>query len=159
MKIAFFLSVMLFLSQACSTDNRPSHANWADSTFQVDSSQQAAELEAATHCYLSVGGGNQRDTSYVKLEFDSDSIHGIFNWIPYEKDSRKGTIAGIKKADTLDVIWTFQQEGMMDTLRTFFYLANDRLRQRSFVADPASGRQVSRTSGRFDVNYQKIDCP
>ncbi|WP_134088153.1 hypothetical protein [Olivibacter sp. XZL3] len=109
-------------------------------------------------CYLRLEGPSSQDSTFVTLSIVNDTVTGKYNWIPFEKDRRTGRLSGIKRGDTIDVVWHFTQEGMQDTLHTVFLLQGDQLRQKPFRIDAQTGRQFTDNESTFSISYKKIDC-
>jgi hypothetical protein len=76
------------------------------------------------------------------------------NWIPDQKDSRKGTLEGTVKGDNIDAVWSFMQEGMKDTLSLKFKLNNNELSQKPLKLNVTSGRDQTDESAGYTLNYQ-----
>lgn len=132
------------------------HANWVDTTFKTDTTVTNT-TKAQEMCFLSLSGNN-KDSSFVNLSILGNKVIGKHRWVPYEKDGRTGTISGVKKGDTIDVVWEFMQEGMKDTLRTVFLLEGDLLKQKPFSVDEKNGRQITDNKSSFNIIYNKINC-
>ncbi|QNL48545.1 hypothetical protein H8S90_17365 [Olivibacter sp. SDN3] len=141
---------------------RPSHANWADSSFiDKDSTTNPSEdgYIDQQYCFLNLSGNRKtQDSSYVSLTINGEKVSGNHHWSPFEKDGRAGTINGLKRGDTLDVVWSFMQEGMQDTLRTVFLLKGDILKQKPYSVDQQVGRQVTDNQSDFSIIYKKVSC-
>jgi hypothetical protein len=89
-------------------------------------------------------------------------IHGIkatgqMNWLPYQKDSRKGTLDGIIKNDTLHATWSFMQEGMKDTLKLSFLFKNNQLAQKPLKLNVKTGRDQTDESASYSISYEAND--
>lgn len=112
-----------------------------------------------TLCYLRVQGTEAEDSTYLHLDIHQDTVSGLMNWIPAEKDARKGFLYGMHRQDTLELFWVFLQEGREDTLRTRFLLKNKRLYQQAYAVDPATGAQYTPDSGSFTLEFLPVDCP
>jgi|SRR5690606_19875955 len=110
------------------------------------------------YCFLKTEGSAQQDSAYIQLTIRKQTVSGVYNLIPTEKDARRGTILGKKEDDVLDVVWTFSQEGMQDTMRLVFALRDGRLVQKPLSVDSATGRQVTRDSSPFSEMYESVDC-
>jgi len=60
-------------------------------------------------CFLSVTG---KDSIVFEMERKGDSIHGIFNVLPAEKDKRISTFKGVLKGNEGNALGTYNGEGM-----------------------------------------------
>jgi len=149
--IGFFL----FCSGCNQLPQAKKHANWVDSTFQSDTMVVDTSKRPNEYCFIHV---TQSDSSFVNLVFIKEQVTGKYTWIPFEKDSRTGTITGSKRGDTLDVVWNFMQEGVKDTLRTMFLLHDGTLKQRPFRVNQQTGRQQADQHAAFSILYKPIVC-
>lgn len=149
----------IFLSACNGTPQTKKHANWPDSTFVIDTTAIDSSSTPMKSCFVHLdGSGTKKDSSLVNLSIVGNKVTGKYSWIPFEKDSRTGSIAGIKKGDTIDVVWSFMQEGVKDTLRTVFLLQGNHLKQRPYLVNKKNGRQVTDNRSAFTINYQKKNC-
>lgn len=70
-------------------------------------------------CYLQVTG---RDSIVLFAEIKGDSISGIFNWLPYEKDRKLATFKGRIVGNTAHTISNTMAEGMENKEELIFTL-------------------------------------
>ncbi|PPL04704.1 hypothetical protein [Parapedobacter indicus] len=110
------------------------------------------------YCFLRTEGTQQQDSSYIQLAIRKETVSGVYNIIPAEKDARRGTVLGKAEDGVLDLVWTFMQEGSQDTMRVVFALRDGKLMQKPLSVDAASGRQVTRDTSDFSVMYEPVDC-
>ena len=61
---------------------------------------------------------------------NANKVNGDMNWLPKEKDRRKGTLSGTLNGDKIEAVWSFMQEGMKDTLAVEFKLSAQQLAQK-----------------------------
>lgn len=130
----------------------------------IDSLSQSNELrtpdqQERQYCFLRTEGSHQQDSSLLHLVVTGESVKGTYSTIPYEKDARRGTLLGKTDGEILDLVWTFTQEGMQDTLRVVFKQQGDKLLGKPFSVDQSSGRQITLDSSAFSETYQPVDCP
>jgi hypothetical protein len=111
-----------------------------------------------TLCFQRIEGLTSKDTSFVRLIINKNNVSGNFMYLPYEKDSRVGTINGSKQKNIIKGIWTYMQEGMQDTLSVEFQLDGNTLMQKSYHVDPKTGRQFLGADSPFDLEFKKIEC-
>lgn len=116
------------------------------------------EKKPTNYCFQHIEGNKNQDTSTIQLIVNGNEVTGNFNHIPYEKDSRKGPIKGIKDGDIIKAVWSFMQEGMNDTLSVEFQISDEQLLQKTFGIDETSGRQVLKDTSTFSIRYSKIEC-
>lgn len=156
MKIIAFLGIIgLSCLLACqSGDQGQEQSN--DSLSQ--SNDVPAPDQEQKYCFLRTEGTQQQDSSFLHLVIRGESVNGTYNAIPYEKDSRRGTLLGKVDGQILDLVWTFTQEGMQDTLRVVFKWQDDNLLRKPFSVNTLNGRQVTLDSSDFSETYEQIDC-
>lgn len=73
-------------------------------------------------CYLKVV---EKDSIIFRLEREGDSITGIFDWKPYEKDKKISTFKGVMSGNTGNAIANYQAEGMEYNEELIFTLGED----------------------------------
>ena len=110
------------------------------------------------YCFLRTEGMQQQDTSFIQLVVRDETVSGVYNVIPHEKDARTGTVLGKLADEAFDLVWTFTQEGMPDTLRVVFALKDGKLLRKPLAVDTLTGRQVTLDSADFSEAYEPIDC-
>lgn len=155
MKLASILFFAVLAGTACNSSGSR-QSTGTDSTAANATQQYAPAVNSL--CFLQLGGLKKQDSSYVQLFIDGNNISGTFNSVPYEKDSRKGTLHGTKQHDVIKAVWRFMQEGMNDSIAVEFKLSGNKLLQKSLSVDPATGRQFTSDTARFDQEFNKIDC-
>jgi hypothetical protein len=111
-----------------------------------------------TFCFIRTEGKNDQDTAAVSLVINNELVSGKMINMPYEKDSRRGTIKGRKIGDTIVGTWTYMQEGMWDSLKVAFLLKDDQLIQKATTFDPAQGREVLPDTSSYSRVFNKVDC-
>lgn len=110
-------------------------------------------------CYLYASGNQMKDTLYVQLHVENGKVSGRMIDAIYEKDSRKGTLAGtITPGKTVNAIWTFMQEGTTDTMAVTFKLNHTGLYTKPFKVDTSTGRQVTDPNGTYSIELKPTDC-
>jgi hypothetical protein len=146
---------LVFLALGISACTNSNHAN---TDAISDTSKTTSKPPIETLCFLRTEGLKKQDTSYVQLVINGDKITGIFAHMPYEKDSRIGTLLGTKQDDLIKGIWIYMQEGMQDTLDVEFKLDKDILLQKNYSVDAKTGRQFLSDSSAFKMEYNSVDC-
>lgn len=135
------------------TNYQQSNTQSADTVSTNDDTETGNSI-----CYLKTSGSENQDTTYLHITLEKNRVHGTYDDIPFEKDARRGTLEGSRTDDILDLTWTFMQEGMQDTLRVVFRLAQQDLLQKPLSVDENTGRQITRDSSDFSVIYKKTAC-
>lgn len=98
MKYSVFLFCLLMAACMNSKD--------AKKTFTSEKNEESGEM-----CFLSVIGETVKDSLVMHLKIDENKVTGIYNWLPAEKDSRKGEITGTKSGNSINGKYEFVQEG------------------------------------------------
>src|SRR4051794_32744902 len=112
MKYFNLLCIASLLIASCSSNSTKTENKDAD---KADSSEVTATPVTATdtsRCFLLTEGKKNRDSTTIELAVKNNKVTGQMNWLPYQKDSRKGTLTGTAKGDTINAMWSFMQEGM-----------------------------------------------
>ncbi len=112
------------------------------------------EVEARSMCYIRTEGTANQDTTSLELVIKDDKVTGQMYWHPFEKDSRKGTLSGTVKGDTVNVVWNFMQEGMQDTLALQFLMQGDHLMQKPLGVITKTGRLQTDSKAGYTIDYR-----
>ncbi|MBC7914775.1 MAG: hypothetical protein H7Y07_11715 [Pyrinomonadaceae bacterium] len=115
------------------------------------------QIQSDTLCFERISGSQKRDTASICMIIDGDKVTGRYENIPFEKDARKGTIAGTKNDDTIIGKWVYWQEGMQDSINFAFKLQNNLLLQRETTYNEA-GKEVLTATASFSLGFKKTDC-
>jgi len=90
---------------------------------------------------------SMKDIEELTLIIEGKKINGTYNWLPAEKDQRKGSLTGTIKDKVIDAQYTFTQEGNENTV----------LLKINIYADKAVIK-----GGKFELGLnatiKKIDC-
>lgn len=109
-------------------------------------------------CFQRLNGSKKQDTTQVHLVIKGENVTGEFISLPFEKDSRKGTLRGKKTGSEIKAIWIFKQEGITDSLPVQFTLKSNFLRQKPYGVDKVTGREFLADSAAYSIVFQKINC-
>ncbi|WP_374164587.1 hypothetical protein [Arcticibacter sp. MXS-1] len=144
---------LVLLAGACNQKkgHRSSENTSADAATDGNSSSQQ-------FCFLKVEGQQSIDSTQVTLLLRGDTVEGKMNWVPAEKDARRGTIKGTRKGNIITGVWSFIQEGSHDSLPLQFKLNGDTLLQKEFAVDPATGRQIIKADAAYKDKLLRVDC-
>jgi hypothetical protein len=118
------------------------------STMQTNNTPTISSL-----CFLRTDGKSNQDSTSIELVIKGNKVSGQMNWLPYQKDSRKGKLDGVIAGDTIKATWTFMQEGMTDTLGLKFKLDKDQLAQKPFKLNTQTGREQTDESVGYSLSY------
>lgn len=154
MKTVSFTFLFTGLVLACQNTNTATDG----ASESTEEQQYVVTGTEQKYCFIRLDGEQQQDSTFLQLVIRGESVSGVYNHIPLEKDARRGTVLGTMDNDTLDLVWTFQQEGTQDTMRVVFLFDGDKLLQKSLSVDTQTGRQVTLDSSSFSEVYERIDC-
>lgn len=152
MKYIFLVFAAAFFFSSCSSNSDKSN----DSSDTIAVTEPRTPLAHAL-CFLRTDGANKRDSTSIELVIKNNKVTGLMNWMPYEKDSRKGKLAGTINNDTIQVVWSFMQEGMTDTLTLHFKLDNTKLWQKPLKLNTQTGREQTDMSSGYTLAYATAD--
>lgn len=148
--LIIFFSMMILSS--CTTNVNKARSE--DSTvLNPEAANGTAQL-----CFQKLEGTANQDTTYLKLIINGSSVSGELNYLPYEKDSRKGTISGSRNGNLIKAVWRYMQEGIADSISVEFKLDGDRLLQKNLSVDPKTGRQYTNETSGYTMEYTKVEC-
>lgn len=153
---AYFVIFCLFGLFSCQSSTRNDHRTINDTLSETDPLTRTDQEKK--YCFLRLEGTQQQDSSYIQLVVRNETVSGVYNVIPHEKDARRGTVLGELNDEVFDLVWTFTQEGLQDTLRVVFALRNGKLVQKPLSVDTLTGRQVTRDTSGFSDVYEPVDC-
>jgi hypothetical protein len=121
MKNLFYSLLFLLSLAACQNSGTPD-----GQAEQTDSTTVEEEAPVATtSCYIHAVG---QDTTWVQLTITVDgSVSGTYDWIPYEKDSARGTLSGKKEGDLLKLTYDYMIEGSQQQEEKLMKLTGDQL--------------------------------
>lgn len=156
MKYAAFIFITALSAMACSSPGTQSVKT--DSAVTATGTTRSAAVQPrhaiTAICFERAEGKNNTDSTYVQLVIKGNAVTGEMNWLPFEKDARKGLLTGTKKGDVIQANWTFKQEGVTDTMKVSFKLDGDILAQKPLKTDPKTGSQYTDESADYTIKYQ-----
>ncbi|MCL7987449.1 hypothetical protein M8998_05795 [Sphingobacterium sp. lm-10] len=130
------------------------HTQESDTTMVASHS-----LDNGHYCYIRTEGAENQDTTKVHFVIDENDITGEMDWLPHEKDQRKGTLLGTINGEDVRVQWTYMQEGMQDTLHLQFRLTGGmELYQKPLKVNTSSQREQTDESAAYSLKYAAVDC-
>lgn len=131
------ISIYLFASLLMMASCQESKQDDAKVVPQEPSSENIADAVQKNDrmCFLKVIEGKAeygtnkviRDSIIFEIERKGDSIYGIFDWKPYEKDKKISTYKGTIKGKTGTAIASYQAEGMEYDEELVFTLGEDQV--------------------------------
>ena len=155
MKYFNLLCAVPLLIASCTSNNNKTENKDAD---KADSAKVTAASAAATdtsRCFLLTEGKKSQDSTTIELAIKNNKVAGQMNWLPYQKDSRRGTLTGTANGDTINAVWSFMQEGMKDTIGLKLVLNGNRLIQKPLTFDAKTGREHTDEKAGYTVVYKE----
>ncbi len=115
MRYTFFVIFCLFLLTACNKIDAPEANTHAPSTAPEKTTNEATSITLKDGTYCFSKRFNQ-DVTDVQLTILGSAITGKMDWIPYQKDSARGTLQGaVNDAGELDLMYDYMIEGNQQT--------------------------------------------
>ena len=112
----------LFLLTACNKTDAPEANIHAFSGVPV---AMADNIKDGTYCFSK---HFNQDVTDVQLTISGKVVTGKMDWVPYEKDSARGTLQGSKNAaGELDLIYDYMIEGSQQTETKIMKIEDDKL--------------------------------
>ena len=137
MQMLFFIAFSLVLLSACNkTDTPETNKNAASGTPIVNSDAfksgdtllegiKQIAVEDGEYCFKKM---LNKDVTDVQLRILGNVVTGKMNWLPYEKDSAKGTLKGqFNKAGELELLYDYMIEGNKQTETKIMKIENKKL--------------------------------
>lgn len=159
-KIQLCLLVAGMMAASCSGN----HSNTADTVSSGGKKDtmlaNAADAPVVNmqYCFYHTDGTAAQDTTTVNMLINGNKVTGKMNWLPKEKDARKGTIEGKLSGNAIKAVWTFAQEGSKDTMTVEFQLRGNALAQKPYSYDAKTGRQRTNTNAEYSIIYNMKNC-
>ncbi|WP_295795354.1 hypothetical protein [Mucilaginibacter sp.] len=155
MKYLNLLCIISLLIASCSSNNNKTENKDADKADSTKITAASATATDTSRCFLLTEGTKNQDSTTIELAIKNNKVTGQMNWLPYQKDSRKGTLTGTAKGDTVNAVWSFMQEGMTDTIGLKLVLNGNRLMQKPLTFDAKTGRQHTDEKAGYTVVYKE----
>jgi len=147
----------LALASCAGNENKTADTTKAVSTDTAKDITLNAPAQNMDYCFLRTEGTSNQDTTAVHLNVNAGKVTGEMQWLPKEKDARKGTLEGAITGNDVKAVWTFMQEGMKDTMAVAFQLSAQQLGQKPFKVTK-DGRQVTDNAAGYTIIYKLDNC-
>jgi hypothetical protein len=154
MKNYIFIFPAIFLASCVGTEQEQKKNTDDALTVVTEVSTNTGD----TMCYLRTIGDRNEDSSKLQLIIKNDIVTGSLQYLPYQKDSRKGTLMGKREKDIITATWTYIQEGIEDTLTVSFKFKEGALYQKPNVFNPKLNREILDPRPDYELKYQRVDC-
>jgi len=103
-----------FFLISCKSDKNTSATATKDS---IGEKEETGLPSVSSGCYrMNV----ERDSAYMNISINGNSVSGTLDYIGYEKDSNRGNFTGIIDGDKLIGWYTFQSEGMISVRQVIY---------------------------------------
>ena len=117
-------------------------------------------IQDGTYCFTK---HFNQDVTDIKLTITSNAVTGIMNWIPYQKDSARGTLKGNKNAaGEMDLMYDYMIEGNQQTETKVMKIEEGNLLVKTGqLLDPKNdGNLVYKdvTQAKYTEILEKVDC-
>ena len=104
-----------------------------------------------------------QDVTNIQLIILDNKVTGFMNWVPYQKDSARGTLTGTKNADgELDLLYDYMIEGSQQTETKLMKIENEKLWiKQGELSDPKyDGHLVYKdvSQANYGESIDKADC-
>lgn len=96
--------------------------------FSSCASKTAVE-KTITHCFKNeqpYEQGKMKDVTFLQLTVNGAQVVGKYDWLPAEKDQRKGVLSGTISNQVITAKYTFTQEGQKEECTLKITLLKDR---------------------------------
>ena len=155
LKAALLQATILFAIYACNFSEKENQTT--ASTIRKAPTKTKA-INTVNLCFRQVTGWQNQDTAWIVLHINGQQVTGSYVNLPFEKDVRRGTLRGTKKEKEISALWSFMQEGQLDSLPVQFKLTNNQLRQKPFSYNKDTGRKYLADTTSYSVIFQETNC-
>ena len=164
------LSVFIFLALPGCEKNKLPEANMQASSGEIDALANNEKAIQKIEKQLNIKDGSycfnkkfKQDITDVKLVFAGDIITGVMNWVPYQKDSARGTLKGTKnQAGEFDLMYDYMIEGNQQTETKRMKIENGKLLIKiGALLDPNNnGNLVYKdvNQAKYSEMLEPVDC-
>lgn len=140
-----------FMACNGNADNRV--LNDSASTSRTDVANDSMSV-----CFQRYAGPVRQDTFTVHLVIREGRVNGELVEMPFQKDARRGTLAGTMQDSTITATWSYMQEGVQDTLPVVLKIKDGNLLQQPYIYDSKTGRAGLRDTSAFSLVFTPFDC-
>lgn len=161
-KLYICLAIFLLLN-AC--DKQQSPHNTSDSApiqapEKLLEPKPAGKLANGTFCFKK---SLNQDVTNVQIIISGDDVSGFMNWIPYQKDSARGTLKGTQnQTGELDLMYDYMIEGNQQSETKIMKIENDQLwvKKGELTDSKNDGHLVYKdvNQAKYNENLEKADC-
>ena len=118
-----------------------------DKATVVEETAETSEEFCFKNEYPYKDGSDMADVMELNFTVNGNDVTGEYNWLPAEKDQRKGSFTGKKSGNNVSGKYVFMQEGIEDTVDISIQLSGDEAQVNG--GDASLG---------LNATLEKIDC-
>lgn len=150
MKNLLYIFVIAFSFMACQNKGQTGSDNHQNG--------QNAQQSSTTACYIRAEG---QDTTWLSINIAPDgAVSGTYDWVPYEKDSARGTFTGKKEGDIIMAVYNYMIEGSQQQQEMMFKLTGEQLAEAQGELEEAAGGllKLKDPSNVEYLPFTKVNC-
>ncbi len=130
------------------------------------------EPENRSHCYLLVSRGAPQvndtglapgpvDTLYIRMDVLGELVNGTYNWLPQEKDAKRGSFTGTLENGVVTALYSYTAEGVAAKEEVLFKLVDGGVRVGYGELVPNQGIWLFRDKGHAEYGdlVPEVHCP
>jgi hypothetical protein len=157
MRTIYCTILSIFALTACNkTDTPPNIANQSPAATAA----KINNMNDGTYCFSKKFN---QDVTNIQLIISGSNITGFMNWVPYQKDSARGTLTGTKNtAGELDLLYDYMIEGSQQTETKVMKIENEKLwiKNGELTDTKNNGHLVYKdiSQAKYDKSIEKADC-
>ncbi|BAV07239.1 hypothetical protein SAMN05421788_102138 [Filimonas lacunae] len=145
----------LLIAGLTACNNNPGNGTSKDSASITTADSAKAPISL---CFQRYAGPLRQDTFTVHLIIDGSNVTGELVEMPFQKDARRGTLAGAMKDKTVTATWSYIQEGQQDTLPVVLKFKDGNVLQQPYQYDAKTGREILKDTSSFSLEFTPVDC-
>ena len=138
----------------------------AENTTSQEQSKEAVnmpqEAAAEKYCFRRTFGADsaRQDIWEAELTIDGSKVRGNYNWIPFEKDSGRGSFLGVMDGGIITAIWNYTIEGSQQKEEVIFKFSEKELSQKEGQLEEVNGilKLKDPENAQWSEPMQRIDC-
>jgi hypothetical protein len=158
-KFSFIIAIGSITIISCQNSNENKVVS-EDTLSLAKPTEEPSGPMKVTSCYLSTF---HRDSTFVSLTVEGDTITGAMHWQPYEKDGAIGTLAGKKKATgEFELLYSYMIEVSNQTETKIMKVENNKLLiKKGELLDPNNdGHLIYKdvNAAMYTDTLAKVDC-
>ena len=164
---SYCLLASFLLLAACNNQQAPQNSTEkileAAAAPTTEKPAESVALPANTNGTFCFKTTLNQDVTNIQLVISDNKVTGFMNWVPYQKDSARGTLTGTKNADgELDLLYDYMIEGNQQTETKVMKIENEKLWvKKGELTDPKNdGHLVYKdlSQAKYGESIDKADC-